>query len=168
MHGTRWPLGQVLLTAVVLSGPSAVCGAQQLPDAPSALLNAALADDGQTGAQGTTESGLPVGRQNEKKLPLCPANASAGQRGVPATANSPGRQTGDAKDGANGGARTDCRTENQIQPIVTSGHTSPLTSRGKAALAARDVIDPFNLITITAYSAIAIGVNSHSAYGPGL
>jgi hypothetical protein len=44
----------------------------------------------------------------------------------------------------------------------------PMTPKEKAWLAMRNVGDPFNAATIAASSAIAIGVNSHSVYGPGL
>ncbi len=43
-----------------------------------------------------------------------------------------------------------------------------LTPKQKAWLATRDLIDPFNGITILANSAIFVGANSHSAYGPGM
>ena len=44
----------------------------------------------------------------------------------------------------------------------------PLTPRQKGILAVRDVIDPFNLLTITANAAFTVGIDSHSAYGPGM
>jgi hypothetical protein len=43
-----------------------------------------------------------------------------------------------------------------------------MTPKEKAWLAVRDVADPFNAITILGSSAIAVGANSHSAYGPGM
>ena len=43
-----------------------------------------------------------------------------------------------------------------------------LTPREKGWLAVRDVIDPFNGLTIAANSAIFVGANAHSAYGPGM
>lgn len=61
-----------------------------------------------------------------------------------------------------------CIPENQISPYVTSGHAEPLTSKQKGVLAMRDFLDPFNLVTIVGYSAIAIAQNSHSAYGAGM
>lgn len=61
-----------------------------------------------------------------------------------------------------------CISENQISPFVTSGHAVPLTSSQKGVLAMRDFLDPFNLVTIVGYSAIAIAQNSHSAYGAGM
>lgn len=44
----------------------------------------------------------------------------------------------------------------------------PMTPKEKAWLAVRNVADPFNGLTILASSAIAVGANSHSAYGPGM
>ena len=44
----------------------------------------------------------------------------------------------------------------------------PLTPKEKGWLAVRNVIDPFNGITILASSAIAVGSNAHSPYGPGM
>ena len=43
-----------------------------------------------------------------------------------------------------------------------------MTPGQKAWLATRDVIDPFNAITILGNSAIFVAANSHSAYGPGM
>ena len=43
-----------------------------------------------------------------------------------------------------------------------------MTPKQKAWLATRDVIDPFNGITILGSSAIYVGANSHSPYGPGM
>ena len=44
----------------------------------------------------------------------------------------------------------------------------PLSPKEKAWLAIRNVGDPFNAITILGQSAIAIGADSHSPYGPGM
>ena len=44
----------------------------------------------------------------------------------------------------------------------------PLTVGEKAHLALRDITDPFNLLTIAGTSAITIGADSHSAFGPGM
>jgi hypothetical protein len=43
-----------------------------------------------------------------------------------------------------------------------------MTPEEKAWLAARNVVDPFNALTILGSSAIAVGSDSHSAYGPGM
>lgn len=43
-----------------------------------------------------------------------------------------------------------------------------MTPAEKAHLAARNLIDPFNLLTITGEAAISVAANSHSPYGPGM
>jgi hypothetical protein len=43
----------------------------------------------------------------------------------------------------------------------------PLTPMEKGWLAVRNLVDPFNVITILGDAGIAIGSNAHSAYGPG-
>ncbi len=44
----------------------------------------------------------------------------------------------------------------------------PMTSRQKGILAVRDLIDPFNILTITANAAFTVGIDPNTAYGPGL
>jgi hypothetical protein len=55
-----------------------------------------------------------------------------------------------------------------LQRFLTGPQVKPLTPKEKARLAARNVFDPFNAITILGSSAIAIGSDAHSAYGPGM
>jgi hypothetical protein len=43
-----------------------------------------------------------------------------------------------------------------------------LTPHDKAWLAVRNLVDPFNLITVGGEAAISVAVDSHSAYGPGM
>jgi hypothetical protein len=43
----------------------------------------------------------------------------------------------------------------------------PLTPTEKGWLALRNVVDPFNIMTVLGDSAIAVGSDSHSPYGPG-
>jgi hypothetical protein len=52
--------------------------------------------------------------------------------------------------------------------FLTGPQVNPLTPLEKAHLALHNLIDPFNLITIAGISAISVGANSHSAYGPGM
>jgi hypothetical protein len=61
-----------------------------------------------------------------------------------------------------------CIQTDPVQPIVSAKNLPALTWQQKGQLAGRDIIDPFNLFTIAAYSGIVIGINSHTAYGPGL
>ena len=51
--------------------------------------------------------------------------------------------------------------------FVTGPTPKVLTPRDKGYIAARSVIDPFNVITILGESAISVAADSHSAYGPG-
>lgn len=44
----------------------------------------------------------------------------------------------------------------------------PLTQKEKARLAAHNLMDPFNLITIAGEAGISVAANSHSPYGPGM
>jgi hypothetical protein len=52
--------------------------------------------------------------------------------------------------------------------FVDGPHDKPLTPKDKAWLGLRNVADPINNLTILATSAIAIGSDSHSVYGPGM
>jgi len=51
--------------------------------------------------------------------------------------------------------------------FVNGPQAKPMKPREKAWLAVRDVVDPFNTITILGSSAIAVASNAHSDYGPG-
>jgi len=55
-----------------------------------------------------------------------------------------------------------------LYPLGRPPRTGPLTPRNKLQLAASDVVDPFNLITIGATAAITIGSNPDTDYGPGM
>ncbi|MGA9584684.1 MAG: hypothetical protein WBQ95_05105 [Terracidiphilus sp.] len=57
---------------------------------------------------------------------------------------------------------------NFYQRFMNGPEVKPLTPREKARLAVRNVVDPFNAITILGNAAITIGFNSHTAYGPGM
>lgn len=59
-------------------------------------------------------------------------------------------------------------TYDPFQKFINSAEPHPMTPRQKAILAGKDVIDPFNLITIGGLSAISVAADSHSAYGPGM
>lgn len=63
-----------------------------------------------------------------------------------------------------------CRHEplNVYQRFMNGPEDQALTRRDKAWLAARNVADPFNLFTIAGEAAISVGLDSHSAYGPGM
>jgi hypothetical protein len=52
--------------------------------------------------------------------------------------------------------------------FINGPQSMTLTPHEKAWLAARNVVDPFNGLTILASSAVAVGSNAHSPYGPGM
>jgi hypothetical protein len=51
--------------------------------------------------------------------------------------------------------------------FVTGPDVKPLTVEEKGRLAAHNLLDPFNLLTIGGEAAISVAANSHSPYGPG-
>jgi hypothetical protein len=54
------------------------------------------------------------------------------------------------------------------QRFLTSNIVIPMTWQQKGYLALHDLADPVNFATILGISAITVGADSHSAYGPGL
>jgi hypothetical protein len=52
--------------------------------------------------------------------------------------------------------------------FLNGPQVKPLTPKEKARLAVRNLLDPFNGITILGNSAIYVGANAHSPYGPGM
>jgi len=139
----------LLMSATSLRGQSI---GPSLPDAPSALLAASYAGpQAATAPQANASaSGVPQGR-----LPPC-----TDLHFVPL----PGA---DSSQPESVSKSRPCRKENRLQPIISSSRVEPLTVADKGKLAVRDIIDPFNLITIAGASGITIAANSHTVYGPG-
>jgi hypothetical protein len=52
--------------------------------------------------------------------------------------------------------------------FLNGPEVKPLTPAEKAWLAAHNLLDPFNLLTIGGEAAISVAANSHSPYGPGI
>jgi hypothetical protein len=52
--------------------------------------------------------------------------------------------------------------------FLNGPEVKPFTPKEKGLQAVRNFIDPFNAITIAGNSAIYIGIDSHTAYGPGM
>ena len=57
---------------------------------------------------------------------------------------------------------------NWYKRFTDGPQVKPLTPGEKAWLAVRNLVDPFNLVTILGDSGIAVASDSHSAYGPGM
>ncbi len=51
--------------------------------------------------------------------------------------------------------------------FLNGPQVKPLTPLEKAHLAGRNLVDPFNIMTIFGEAAISVAANSHSVYGPG-
>ena len=58
--------------------------------------------------------------------------------------------------------------QNPYRLFLDTTAPSPLTASQKGYLAFRSMIDPFNILTVVGNSAITIGVDAHSPYGPGM
>jgi len=156
-----------LLPCCILAGAVAVGPAMQaqvLPDAPSAIL-------GYTIQTLNPPTQMPPAQQQPNPLPpdvAAPALAVQDNnhaapcdkvtefeiRSIPWLLRSP---TTDSP----------CHRENPLQPYISTKNAPPLTPELKGFLAIRNVLDPFNIITIAGYSGIYVAANSHSAYGPG-
>jgi hypothetical protein len=52
--------------------------------------------------------------------------------------------------------------------FMNGPEVKPLSPKEKAHLAAKNLLDPFNSITILGNAAISVGSDSHSPYGPGM
>lgn len=57
---------------------------------------------------------------------------------------------------------------NWYDRFLSVPNVKPMTPAEKAHLAAHNVLDPFNSLTILAMSAISVGSDAHSPYGPGM
>lgn len=136
-----WPPAKVLLMAAMAAGSTVVpAGAQSTPatQVPASQTSKPDPNDSQT-----------------KSLPDAPAPAQEGN--VSKT------------------QKTTCTKGPCASPIVNwymrfenGPQVKPLTPEEKAWLATKNVIDPFNVITILGEAGISVAADSHSAYGPGM
>ena len=94
----------------------------------------------------------------------CPATNAA----KPAAATGAALPTAGNSSAQPSAPTTACPPKNWFERFLTGPDVKPMTPSEKARLAARNVIDPFNGLTILASSAIAVGANAHSPVGPGM
>ncbi len=175
---TRWRVsarmlvGLGLLVGVTASGQTLEMqrdeAAITLPDAPSALLVQTTA--GQAGTQDAAKKPAGGGQATQQTPggQISAGQAASDQR---ASATLPPCESSGLMGKIlwmPGNSHDPCDEMGQLEAIVEAGHAKPMTSADKKELAIRSVLDPFNLLTITAFSGISIAANSHSAYGPGL
>jgi hypothetical protein len=131
--------------------------ASPLPDAPSAVLLAALPSPPESNslaldlqaATSPSKPGPPAPAANQPPSIQCPTGPLSNFVFL------------SQKD------RAICQQQDPIQFIVEPGPVKPLTPTQKAILAGRGVIEPFNLITIVGSSGISAGISPDGAYGPG-
>jgi hypothetical protein len=121
-----------------------------LPDAP--------------GPQVSTRGGVP---------PAVPCPAANGAKTAAATAGTPpGAGNAPAEASFQPGTQTAAcppqPAKNWFERFLTGPEVKPMTPKEKALLAARNVADPFNAITILGISAIAVAADADSPYGPGM
>jgi hypothetical protein len=57
---------------------------------------------------------------------------------------------------------------NPFDRFLNTPEVKPMTVKEKGELAIKNVLDPFNGLTILAASGISVAADSHSAYGPGM
>jgi hypothetical protein len=104
-------------------------------------------------------------------LPDAPQPQNPSHAAAPATAPCP---AGNAPAGAIGQSVTQpapCPPQpekNWYIRFIDGPQVKPMTPKEKAWLAARNVEDPFNALTILSLSAIDVGMNAHSPVGPGM
>jgi hypothetical protein len=121
---------------------------------------------GQMPAQSNQVAGhseVPAAADSDASLPDAPEPAE------PAFVQEP--NTPKEKDSTR---KEDCGKPPCVPPIINwylrfenGPQVKPLTPKEKAWLATKNVIDPFNMITIVGEAGISVAADPHSAYGPG-
>ncbi len=137
------------LAPFYLGAPDVLYAQTDLPDAPSATLVSPAAE-GQS---------FPRGAPAPPKSAYSPRPPFPSQQ--PACAQSQSKATSAV-------AMSCGPSFDPFQRFLNSAEAHPMTPREKAVLAGRDVIDPFNLLTIGGLSVISIASDAESAYGPGV
>jgi hypothetical protein len=160
----------VVWLCVAVQPACAQSGGDGLPDAPSALL---FSSSRAAQSNGLTTEGPEIAAQNTQEPPpptptvlVPPAQTPAAPLGP--TTVLPCRKSERKRNFPivfAPSAQPTC--QDPLQLIVDTGYVQPLTSKQKGLLAIKAVTDPFNLLTIAAFSGISVAADSHSVYGPG-
>ncbi len=123
----------------------------------------------------TTDTSLPQAPLPQTPVPTatappkthtllpCPAKPAASSR--------PESTTPESTQSAGASALQPCKPAkpvNWLARFLNGPEVKPLTPTEKARLAVRNLLDPFNAITIAGQSGIAVASDSHSPYGPGM
>jgi hypothetical protein len=111
---------------------------------------------------------LAVATTHPKQKP-CPAPKNADSAGAQnAASTTDGPKPDPPKAGPVDTSPCKVTWASRYEKFVDGPHDKPLTPKDKAWLGLRNVADPINNLTILATSAIAVGSDSHSPYGPGM
>lgn len=105
-------------------------------------------------------------------LPPCPVQSSttSANAATPTQSATPSITSSD-KVPAQNDATEPCkspRSVNWFARFLNGPSVKPLSAKEKARLAVRNLLDPFNAITIAGQSGITVASDSHSPYGPGM
>ena len=145
---TLLALALLFATIPAWAGTAEASANPELPDAPQP----------QTSAATPATAPCPAGSIAQPAA-ANPALPPAAGTAPPATSAQPGTQS------------APCPPRpaiNWYQRFINGPDVKPMTRREKARLAARNVMDPFNGLTILGSSAIAVGSDADSPYGPGM
>jgi hypothetical protein len=148
------------------------------------LLLSAMTASAQTRLPNVPETPAPLPESTSTELPDAPGAAQSQQDSVVAVAESSFKVTGNGAHhcgmfSAMKVIYVDPSRYGQLpkpcseliypyQRFLTSNIVVPMTWQQKGYLALHDLADPANFGTILGISAITVGADSHSAYGPGL
>jgi hypothetical protein len=154
----------VLWLCMATPGAGAQSREDALPDAPSALLAEARGTlpDAPQNAQQQAQQQTP----SSPTVVVPPTQIPAEQVGPTIVPPCPKRERHSGSPSVFAPS-TQPSCQDPMQLIVDTGYVQPLTSNQKGILAFRAVTNPFNLLTIAAFSGISVAVDSHSVYGPG-
>ena len=108
--------------------------------------------------------------------PAAPSPDSAAKPSLPdAPAPAAGTQDSAQKNGKDQADKSKCSRIPCPAPLINwytrfenGPQVKPLTPKEKAWLATKNLIDPFNVLTVLGEAGISVAADSHSAYGPGM
>jgi hypothetical protein len=155
-HAVLALLVQALLCAAIpaWAGTAEASASLELPDAPQP----------QSSAAASATAPCPAGSIAQPAA-VNPTPPPAAGTAPPASSAQPGAQSAANTQTAPCLPRPSI---NWYERFVNGPDVKPMTRREKARLAARNVMDPFNALTILGLSAIAVGSDADSPYGPGM
>jgi hypothetical protein len=168
-RGSKPWINVALLACMVLLCVSAQrrAQAQSTPSVPTSPDTSQAPTPAPSVPPPATQQPAPSSSQPAAQTPAAPTPASPAQQQNLPDAPKPARTIAPSKE-------YDCTAKPCQVPIVNwymrfenGPQVKPLTPKEKGWLATKNVIDPFNIITILGEAGISVAADSHSAYGPG-